>query len=359
MGRIVKPVYFNLISACCSPAFQEMESDGQPSAPLRHALEEAEVAEVKLEEEAKLLQLELNKKYKAVDNIVKSISRQKKVCQALRADLHDIKGQIQTSEYESLKRRIDAMGESVTSLRRKLVPETGSLFARLFLGHVNVKVNRENERYLMKKEYEKFKGRTNPLLIGFGAIQLLFPNVRFLSVFFQVWLLYYYVTLSLREHILKVNGSNIKTWWLIHHYISILISISWLTYRFAAPGREDVRKLFLIFAIWQGVVQMLMHRYQQSRLYEMIATGKAKRIDVTGELLTPQFVPSLVVLLPFILSMQGLQFYIGIRCLLVWKSWDFVDWQLCVCGTLLLVLAVGNIWTTLYTYWQKYANNIL
>ena len=35
----------------------------------------------------------------------------------------------------------------------------------------------------------------------------------------QLWLLYYYTTLSLRENILLANGSNIMQWWILHHYV--------------------------------------------------------------------------------------------------------------------------------------------
>ena len=55
------------------------------------------------------------------------------------------------------------------------------------------------------------------------------------QVIFQVWLLYYYVTLALREHILKVNGSNINRWWTIHHYMAILMSIIVLTWSWKEP----------------------------------------------------------------------------------------------------------------------------
>lgn len=34
----------------------------------------------------------------------------------------------------------------------------------------------------------------------------------------QLWLLYYYLTLSLRENILLANGSDILHWWIYHHY---------------------------------------------------------------------------------------------------------------------------------------------
>ena len=53
---------------------------------------------------------------------------------------------------------------------------------------------------------------------------------------FQLWLTYYYITLALREHILKVNGSNINAWWIAHHYIAILLSAIVLTWDCDTPA---------------------------------------------------------------------------------------------------------------------------
>ena len=36
----------------------------------------------------------------------------------------------------------------------------------------------------------------------------------------QLWLLYYYTTLALRENILLANGSDILHWWIYHHLVS-------------------------------------------------------------------------------------------------------------------------------------------
>ena len=41
----------------------------------------------------------------------------------------------------------------------------------------------------------------------------------------QLWLLYYYTTLSLRENILLANGSDIMHWWIYHHYLSMLLAL--------------------------------------------------------------------------------------------------------------------------------------
>jgi TMPIT-like protein len=95
----------------------------------------------------------------------------------------------------------------------------------------------------------------------------IFPGQQILQLAFQMFLLYYYVTLvsfffffvslrglptaarvlrpdpfsrvhctpqtkqnkkqkqALRENILKANGSNIRTWWVVHHYLSIAVSL--------------------------------------------------------------------------------------------------------------------------------------
>lgn len=46
-------------------------------------------------------------------------------------------------------------------------------------------------------------------------------------VFLMVW---YYCTLTIRESILKVNGSRIKGWWRAHHFISTALSGVLLTW---------------------------------------------------------------------------------------------------------------------------------
>jgi len=40
-------------------------------------------------------------------------------------------------------------------------------------------------------------------------------------MFLLVW---YYCTLTIRESILKVNGSKVKGWWRVHHFISTVLS---------------------------------------------------------------------------------------------------------------------------------------
>lgn len=51
-------------------------------------------------------------------------------------------------------------------------------------------------------------------------LRLLIPSFRPLELSFIFLLVWYYCTLTIRESILKVNGSRIKGWWRLHHFLS-------------------------------------------------------------------------------------------------------------------------------------------
>lgn len=108
---------------------------------------------------------------------------------------------------------------------------------------------------------------------------------------------YYYVSLALRENILRVNGSNIRPWWITHHYLSSFMSIVLLTWpegenynKFlpqfnlcVAPAVQsppetvgDVGVVRRRYCLCQGVVQMMQAAYQKKRLYIRKAIGKVR-----------------------------------------------------------------------------------
>lgn len=43
-------------------------------------------------------------------------------------------------------------------------------------------------------------------------------------------LLWFYSSTTLREHILIANGSKIRRWWLVHHYLAIFLASVMLTW---------------------------------------------------------------------------------------------------------------------------------
>ncbi len=75
-----------------------------------------------------------------------------------------------------------------------------------------------------KKEYEEFKLKMTLTATAAAFSSLFIYSSRLTDAMFAFLLLYYYCSVILREHILIVNGSRIRKWWLIHHYLSVITS---------------------------------------------------------------------------------------------------------------------------------------
>jgi len=107
------------------------------------------------------------------------------------------------------------------------------------------------------------------------------------------------VSLALRENILKVNGSNIRPWWITHHYLSAFMSVVLLTWpegpnyykflpqfnlyvvhhawsRACASASSYLSACVSRYCLCQGVVQFMQAAYQKKRLYIRKAIGKVR-----------------------------------------------------------------------------------
>ncbi|CAA0817124.1 TMPIT-like protein [Striga hermonthica] len=198
-------------------------------------------------------------------------------------------------------------------------------FLRMFLGPVNVQANRKDVQLKVKEEYNNFRDRTSYLFLFLPSLLLMLRSTIWdgclpaLPVqLYQAWLLYLYTGLALRENILRVNGSDIRPWWIKHHYCAMgmaVISLTWEIKR----GTDCAQKqrgveLFLKWAIMQGVAMILQNRYQRQRLYTRIALGKARRMDVVwGE--TAAVEGQLLLLCPILFILQGFEAYVGVLLL--------------------------------------------
>eukprot|EP01112_Ceratiomyxa_fruticulosa_P005673 TRINITY_DN1645_c0_g1_i1.p1 TRINITY_DN1645_c0_g1~~TRINITY_DN1645_c0_g1_i1.p1 ORF type:complete len:334 (-),score=45.65 TRINITY_DN1645_c0_g1_i1:89-1090(-) len=307
----------------------------------------------KLDDKSAKFKVSINDDYHTLDDIVSGIAKQQK-------ELGNLEKLVQKSKSQASLKTCAELRSRLSKLKQQYTPETGSLFVRLFLGQVNVKQYRDGERFRLKQEYEKFKHKTSPQFLLFVVLIHYYPHPMFITAW-QIWLLYYYITLALRENILRVNGSSIKSWWIYHHYLSMIGSLVMMlwpldgTFTLFLPG-------FLLVSLFQGLVQTLINRYQQRQLYKLVAMGKANIMDVAGEatgFLDPGWAPSFMVLFPFLLGVQLLQLYEGL--ILLHYSYkgglSETDWQVVASGLIFLGLASGNLFTTLGTYYQKLRNN--
>ncbi|KAI3764946.1 hypothetical protein L2E82_14964 [Cichorium intybus] len=232
-------------------------------------------------------------------------------------------------------------------------------FLRMLLGPINVRANRQDIQLKVKEEYYSFRDRTAYLFLFFPSLLLVLRSCVWDGCFpalpvqiYQAWLLFLYTGLALRENILRVNGSDIRPWWIYHHYFAMamaLVSLTWEIER--QPDCAQKQKgiqLFLRWAIMQGVAMLLQNRYQRQRLYTRIALGKARRMDVVwGE--TAGVKGQLWILLPILFVLQAFEAYVGVLLLKTAVVGVISEWQVVTCGILLVIMAVGNFANTVQT----------
>ncbi|XP_059628872.1 uncharacterized protein LOC132271500 isoform X2 [Cornus florida] len=235
-----------------------------------------------------------------------------------------------------------------------LPSKSHGVLLRMFLGPIDVRASRKEVKFKVKQEYNRFR---NCAFISFFPITATRVKVVDLG-----WMLTCISGsalpgLALRGNILRVNGSDIRPWWIYHHYCAMttaLISLTW-----EIEGQPDCAqkqrgvKLFLQWAIMQGVAMLLQNRYQRQRLYTRIALGKARRMDVVwGE--TAGVDGQLLLLCPILFILQGFEGYVGMLLLKTALDGVVSEWQVVTCGILLITMAVGNFANTVQALLTKY-----
>ncbi|KAK4803843.1 hypothetical protein SAY86_003660 [Trapa natans] len=236
-------------------------------------------------------------------------------------------------------------------------------FLRMFLGPVDVRALKKDIQLKVKEEYNSYRDRTALLFLFFPAALLILRSwlwdgclPAFPVQLYEGWLLFLYTGLALRENILRVNGSDIRPWWIYHHYCAMLMALVSLTWEIKGQPNcaqnQRVVQLFLQWAMMQGIAMLLQNRYQRQRLYTRIALGKAKRMDVVwGE--SAGVDGQLWLLCPLLFIMQGFEAYVGLLLLKTALVGMVSEWQVIVCGVLLVLMAVGNFVNTVQTLMAK------
>ncbi|XP_039045966.1 transmembrane protein 120 homolog [Hibiscus syriacus] len=244
-----------------------------------------------------------------------------------------------------------------------LPPKYQGRFLRKFLGPINVRASRKEVQLKVKEEYNSYRDRTALLFLLFPLTLLVLRSwiwdgclPAFPVQLYEAWLLFLYTGLAMRENILRINGSDIRPWWIHHHYCAIvmaLISITWeIEGQPNCAQKQRGVELFLQWAMMQGVVMLLQNRYQRQRLYTRIALGKANRMDVVwGE--ASGVDGQLWILCPVLFLMQGFEAYVGLLLLRSAFAGVVSKWQVICCGILLVVMAVGNFVNTIQSLVTK------
>ncbi|GFR02348.1 transmembrane protein 120A [Trichonephila clavata] len=181
---------------------------------------------------------------KAISQQVKGITRVSESLKCFRPTSDKEK-----EEYVELKKSVNIQKEELKTIS-SVLPKDSGIYLKIVLGSVNVTLLNEEERFKYKDEYERFK-----LVVTILVLTLSFLNIittyRTLDAILHFLLVWYYCTLTIRESILVVNGSRIKGWWRLHHFIATGLTgvlILWHD----GESYQLFRKQFMLYSAYSG-----------------------------------------------------------------------------------------------------------
>jgi len=226
-------------------------------------------------------------------------------------------------------------------------------YLKVILGGVDVSILNKIDRWKYKEEYEKFKFIVTCIsLVSSLVIWSLTSRYRAFDALFHFLLVWYYCTLTIRESILIVNGSNINRWWRAHHFISTVATAILLTWP-ESHSYHAFRTQFFVFSFYLSFVQGLQFYYQRGSLYRLRALGETHDMDITIEGFHRWMFRGLSFLVPFLLVGYLFELY---NAYILWQlahESTTHEWQVFVLSIIFFILFLGNILTTLSVLREK------
>lgn len=242
--------------------------------------------------------------------------------------------------------------KSDIKLIKSSLPQFPSGFSSLFFGRkLPITIYNYKEKIAFKKSYEHFKSLLCSIIATCLVTGILLKRYSpdkfsFVSTHFQrpllALILYYYLTISLREAILYQNGSRIKEWWKIHHFASLTVFTLFLIYP-AESGLQRHTNIILHLGASLFITQLILTRYQLKRLAVRARLRSEEALNVTtSEAPSVSKESNYIWLLPLLFFNQAFQVYAG---------WIFLTdheffGTVCV-GLVCAALGFGNFYTTL------------
>ncbi|XP_074643817.1 transmembrane protein 120A-like [Tubulanus polymorphus] len=226
------------------------------------------------------------------------------------------------------------------------LPHKNGLYLRIILGSVNVSLLSKEERYAYKQNYEQFKLVVTVITMIFSFCLLFFiHNSRWLDAGLHFLLVWYYCTMTIREHILIVNGSRIKGWWVTHHFISTVCAGLMLIWPYGETY-QLFRKQFMLFTFCLSIVQIIQVYYQKGLLYKLRSLGERHTMDITVEGFQSWMWKGLSFVLPFLIFAYMFQIYNAYTLFQLWFHPRCKEWQVPFIAAIFFILFLGNSLTT-------------
>lgn len=241
--------------------------------------------------------------------------------------------------------------ERAGPLMRKVESEVAqSRVLQVTLGVGEIKLP-DMEKFRYKKNYENFK-ITSTIVVTFMTLaNLVFIKSKITDTIQILAHMYIYCTLTIREHILINNGSNIKPWWILHHYTCIALTGMVLTC--PEEAFQNIRDVILRFTFLLSSSQVLQYQYQIKRLYIMRALKQADPLETTSDVMSLSLSTNLGITAAFLLMFQFFQLYVAYQMYCICLEGRQKHVQPLIGSGLICVMALGNLTTILYTCYKK------
>lgn len=250
---------------------------------------------------------------------------------------------------EQLLQKLDSKRLHLDDMAQDL-PHSNGLYLQIVLGSVNLFL-RDSEKYRYKDEYERFKLKVTVCIL-IVSILCITMNYRVNDALLHFLLVWYYCTLTIRESILAVNGSKIKGWWRLHHFITTAqagIIIVWPD----GVIYGMFRRQFTWYVCFISIIQFWQFYYQQGCLYRLRALGESHNMDITISGFRSWMWRGLSFLLPFLYFAYMFQLYNAYTLYHLSLLPECTEWQVFVSAVIFFVLFLGNICTTSLVIFHK------
>lgn len=297
----------------------------------------------------------LNEMLKNQQDCFKEIKHQKYRLSQIKEQLKRYKSYVQSNdELMKIFKRIEQKNTHVKEIEDTL-PKSNGPYLNLVLGSINVNLLDRRLQFDYKEQYERFKLWVTSVLLITSFVNI-FADVRVLDSILHFMLVWYHCTLTIRESILVVNGSRIKGWWrIIHFLLSITtgVMVVWPD----GVSYKKFRMKFLIYICYTSFLQFLQYYYQYGCLYRLRALGERYSMDITMQGFHSWMWKGLSFLLPFLFIGYCLQAYI---CYTLYHVYMYdpncTEWQVPVVAFMYFTISLGNLFTTFLVVYQKFKN---
>ncbi|XP_041456612.1 ion channel TACAN-like isoform X4 [Lytechinus variegatus] len=298
---------------------------------------------------------ELHKKYKEKLEEVQSMQkkcatlvghqkkRYKEIGDGIKEKSQGLSGE-EKAKCNELKKLVEDRKKNCSEVLDTL-PRSNNFFLSTTLGPVSVSILSKKDRFAYKEEYEQFKLYLSIIMLVGATINTFFIKNRICDACYHFLLVWYYCTLVIRESILRHNGSRIKGWWVVHHYLTVLLTSILLIWPDSVSYRM-FRNQFMLFSLYLSVVQLMQYYYQSGCLYRLRALGEKSDMYITVEGFQNWMWRGLTFLLPFLFVAYTWQFYNAYSLYQISKHPECNEWMVPIASLIFFCLFLGNLITT-------------